>query len=167
MANKNCKKRKDALKKKNAEETFRFQTRWGVKKLFGDVPDLYHLCLETEMDYIIELGLHEELLSIKRMVDEIKTVLNAEPVAKVGDFSHSIVAASLGIAKIANIKEFGIPTAWHEMIEKKILSIYYPGDLRNKVVEYARELGYNTSTYLGQPIVKFNKLYIKIERRKV
>lgn len=32
-------------------------------------------------------------------------------------------------------------------------------------VEWAKMNGYNTSTYLGQPIVKFTKLYIRIERR--
>jgi hypothetical protein len=71
----------------------------------------------------------------------------------------------LGIAKIADINKFGIPTSWDELIKKKILSIYYPDEIRNQVVEYAKEKNYNTSTYLGQPIVKFNQLYIKISRK--
>jgi hypothetical protein len=76
-----------------------------------------------------------------------------------------LVAISLGIAKIADINKFGIPTSWDELLNKKILSIYYPDEIRNQVVEYAKEKNYNTSTYLGQPIVKFNQLYIKINRK--
>ena len=34
-----------------------------------------------------------------------------------------------------------------------------------KSVEYAKNKNYNTSTYLGQPIVKFNHLFIKIDRK--
>ena len=162
----NDKKRKNALKKKSAAETLKFQAQWGVKKQFGKVAELYNLCLETEIDYIVELDLHEELLCIKKFADDIRRTLNTEPIAEEGDFHHSLVAISLGIAKIAEIKDFGIPVDWQEMIVKKMLSIYYPGDTRNSVVECAKELGYNTSTYLGQPIVKFNRIYIKIARKK-
>ena len=162
----NDKKRKDAIEKKTAAETLKFQAQWGMKKQFGEASSLHTLCLETETDYIIELNLHEELLSIKNFIDSIRTALNTEPVAEIGDFQNSLVAISLGIAKIAEIKDFGIPVDWQEMIVKKMLSIYYPCETRNNVVEYAKRLGYTTSTYLGQPIVKFNRLYIKIARKK-
>ena len=161
----NDKKRKNALKKKSAADTLKFQAQWGVKKQFGEVAELYNLCLETEIDYIIELDLHEELLSIKKFADDIRTTLNTEPIAEEGDFHHSLVAISLGVAKIADIKNLGTPLSWQDMIQKKILSIYYPGDTRNSVVECAKKLGYNTSTYLGQPIVKFTQIYVKIGRK--
>ena len=35
----------------------------------------------------------------------------------------------------------------------------------NHLYEYAKNKNYNTSTYLGQPIVKFNHLFIKIDRK--
>lgn len=117
------------------------------------------------MDYIIKLDLQEELLSIKSFVDDVKTGLGVEPIPELGDFYHSLVAISLGIAKIADINKFCVPTAWHDLIKKKILSIYYPDEIRNQVVEYAKNKNYNTSTYLGQPIVKFNHLFIKIDRK--
>lgn len=165
MANKKDKKRKDALKKKSAIESLKFQTRWGFVNQFGTPSSLYSVFLETELDYIIELGLQEELLSIKRFIDDIKLGLCVEPIPELGDFYHSLVAISLGISQIADINKFGIPTSWDELIKKKILSIYYPDEIRNQVVEYAKEKNYNTSTYLGQPIVKFNQLYIKINRK--
>ena len=157
--------RKDALKRKSAIESLKFQTRWGFVNQFGTPSSLYSVFLETELDYIIELGLQEELLSIKRFIDDIKSGLCVEPIPELGDFYHSLVAISLGISQIADINKFGIPTSWDELLNKKILSIYYPDEIRNQVVEYAKEKNYNTSTYLGQPIVKFNQLYIKINRK--
>ena len=162
MANKKDKKRKNALKKKSTIEALKFQTKWGFEKQYGVPSSLYSVFLETELDYIIELELQEELLSIKGFIDDVKKGLGVWPIPELGDFNHSLVAISLGIAKIADINKFGIPTPWHELIKKKILSIYYPDEIRNQVVEYAKENNYNTSTYLGQPIVKFNHLFIKI-----
>ena len=159
------KKRKDALKKKSTIDALKFQARWGFEKQFGVPSSLYSVFLETELDYIIELELQEDLLSIKRFIDDIKSGLGLEPIPELGDFYHSLVAISLGISQIADINKFGIPTSWDELIKKKILSIYYPDEIRNQVVEYAKEKNYNTSTYLGQPIVKFNQLYIKISRK--
>ena len=144
----------------------KFQTRWGYEKQFGVSSSLYSALLDTELNYVIELGLHEDLLSIKNFVEDVKNCLGVEPIVELGDFYHSLVAISLGIAKIADIDSFGVPTPWHDLIKKKILSIYYPDEIRNQVVEYAKEKNYNTSTYLGQPIVKFNKLFIKIDRKK-
>ena len=165
MANKKDKKRKDALKNKSTIEALKFQAKWGFEKQFGAPSSLYSVFLETEVDYIIKLELQEELLSIKSFIDDVKTGLGVQPIPEVGDLYHSLVAISLGIAKIADINKFGVPTPWHDLIKKKILSIYYPDEIRNQVVEYAKERNYNTSTYLGQPIVKFNQLFIKIERK--
>ncbi len=165
MANKKDKKRKDALKKKSTIEALKFQSRWGFEKQFGVPSSLYSVLLEIEADYIIELDLQEELLSIKSFVDDVKTGLGVEPIPELGDFYPSLVAISLGIAKIADINKCPLPTPWHDLIKKKILSIYYPDEIRNQVVEYAKNKNYNTSTYLGQPIVKFNHLFIKIDRK--
>lgn len=166
MVNKKDKKRKDTLKRRSTIDALKFQARWGFEKQFGVPSSLYSVFLETELDYIIELELQEDLLSIKSFIDDVKTELSVEPIPELGDFSHSLVAISLGIAYIADINKFCVPTPWHELIKKKILSIYYPDEIRNQVVEYAKEKNYNTSTYLGQPIVKFNQLFIKIDRKK-
>ena len=166
MINKKDKKRKDVLKEKSTIEALKFQTRWGYEKQFGVSSSLYSALLDTELNYVIELGLHEDLLSIKNFVEDVTNCLGVEPIVELGDFSHSLVAISLGIAYIADINKFCVPIPWHELIKKKILSIYYPDEIRNQVVEYAKVKNYNTSTYLGQPIVKFNKLFIKIDRKK-
>ena len=73
---------------------------------------------------------------------------------------------ALGIAQINEINNIGIPLTWSEMVEKKMLTIYYPEEYRNQIIDWAKANGYNTSTYLGRPIVKFSKLYIIIERTR-
>lgn len=165
MINKKDKKRKDVLKERSTIEALKFQTRWGYEKQFGVSSSLCSALLDTELNNVIELGLHEDLLSIKNFVEDVKNCLGVEPIVELGDFYYSLVAISLGIAKIADINRLGMPTAWHELMKKKILSIYYPNEIRNIVVEYAKQKNYNTSTYLGQPIVKFNRLFLKIDRK--
>ena len=71
---------------------------------------------------------------------------------------------ALGIGRLGSIKDMELPTDWNELIRKKLLKIYYPDEVRNKIFEWAKASGYNTSTYLGQPIVKFSKLFVLLER---
>ena len=52
----------------------------------------------------------------------------------------------------------------NELMKKKLLKIYYPEEVRNKIFEWAKTNGYNTSTYLGQPMVKYAKLFILLDR---
>ena len=166
MSKEKEKKHKDALKQRSTVETLKFQTLWGFKNQFGKPKDLQSLWLEAELEYIIELRLEEDLLSIKGLVENIKATFRIEPLSEAGDFCNSIVANSLGIAKTVDINNIGTPTAWHDMIKKKILSIYYPNDIRNQVFDYAKSHNYNTSTYLGEPIVKFKQIYIMIKGKK-
>lgn len=53
---------------------------------------------------------------------------------------------------------------WKGLLNKKLIPLYYPEKIRNKVIAWAHENGYTTSTYLGQPIIKFNKLFLLIKR---
>lgn len=76
----------------------------------------------------------------------------------------SPTAVALGIACVEDINNIGIPLTWSEMIKQKLLTIYYPEECRNQIIEWAKTNGYNTSTFLGRPIVKFCKLYLVIER---
>ena len=166
MKNKHLQKQSNTVKQKTMIESLIFQTNWGLKKLYKNPSDLISTLVKVELDYIIELNLFEDLLMIKKFVDDVKSTFDIEPVAERGDFCRSLVALGLGIGKINDIANFGIPIAWHELLEKKILSIHYPTDVRNSIVEYAKNNGYNTSTYLGKPIIKFNKFFVLLERAR-
>lgn len=153
-------------KQKAMVDSLVFQTNWGIKKLYGTPNDLITILVKTELDYIVELNLFEDLLLVKKFIDKVKQVFGVEPVAELGDFYRSPVALALGIGKIDDIAKLNTPIAWHELLEKKLLSIYYPTDVRNSIVDYAKNNGYNTSTYLGKPIIKLNKFFVLLERAK-
>lgn len=157
-------KRNDALKLKSAIETLNFQTSWGLKKFGGVEGEKYATLAKVEVDYLTELGLVQDILFIKDLVDGIRKEFQVEPCVELGDFCNSLVTIALGIGRVENLHSMGLPNDWKELMQKKLLKIYYPDEARNKIFEWARANGYNTSTYLGQPIVKFNKLFILLER---
>ncbi len=159
-------KRKSNLEKKTADESLRFQTLFGLKQMGQEDEKFFPKLAETEISFISELGLTQDILDLKNLIDGIKANLQVEPTPEIGDFCTSITAIALKIASIANLDEQQMPTSWQDLIDKKILTIYFSEDKRNAVAAWAKANGYNTSTYLGCPIVKFGKLYIKIGRTR-
>ena len=166
MAKKKNQKKAESQAKKSAVETLRFQTHWGLKKLGHEYGNLFHQFVDAEVDYIAELELAQDMLAIKSLVDGVKQAFGMTPTPEKGDFAKSPTAVAIGIAQVEDINNIGIPLTWSEMIEQKLLTIHYPEEYRNQIVDWAKANGYNTSTYLGRPIVKFSKLYIIIERTR-
>ena len=159
-------KKAESQAKKSAVETLRFQAHWGLKKL-GHDDDMFHQLVDAEGDFIAELELAQDMLAIKSLVDGVKQSMKATPTPEKCDFMKSPTAVALGISCLEEINNIGIPLTWSEMIEQKLLTIYYPEEYRNQIIDWAKANSYNTSTYLGRPIVKFSKLYIVIERTRV
>ena len=154
MTKKKKQNRKQQIANKNAVESLRFQTHYGLKVKGYEEGDFFQQLADVEVDFISELGLTQDILD------------HEEPTPMIGDFSTSICAIALKIASIPELDKMLLPVSWQEQMDKKILTIYYPEEKRNAVVEWAKINGFNTSTYLGQPIVKFTKLYIRIERTR-
>lgn len=166
MSKKKNLKKAESKAKKSAVETLRFQAHWGLKQL-GHDDDMFHQLVDAEVDFIAELELAQDMLAIKSLVDGVKQSLKATPTPEKGDFMKSPTAVALGISCLEEINNIGIPLTWSKMIEQKLLTIYYPEEYRNQIIDWAKANSYNTSTYLGRPIVKFSKLYIIIERTRV
>jgi hypothetical protein len=166
MKNRHHQKRNDTIKQKALIESLIFQTNWGIKKIYGSPEDSITEIIKTELDCIVELNLVEDLLIIKKFVDDVKSAFNIKPVAERGDFCNSCVAFALGIGGMNVITELNMPADWKRLAEKKILSIYYPNDVRNSIVDYAKQNGYNVSTYLGKPMIKLSKLFVLLDRTK-
>ena len=166
MKNKHLQKRSNAVKQKGIIESLVFQTNWGLKRLYEPPNDFIGTLVKAELDYIVELNLFEDLLMIKKFVDDVKSTFDIEPVAERGDFCRSPVAIALGIGKVDDITKIRTPIAWHELLAKKLLSIYYPTDMRNSIADYAKNNGYNTSTYFGKPMIKFNVMFLLLERAR-
>ena len=166
MKNRHLQNRSNAIKQKALIESLIFQTNWGIKKIYGSPEDSITEMVKTELDYIVELNLFEDLLKIKKFVDDVKSTFSTEPVAEHGDFCNSLVALALGIGRINIITELNAPADWQGLAEKKILGIYYTNDIRNAIVDYAKQNAYNISTYLGKPIIKLNKIFVMLDRAK-
>ena len=165
MSKKKNLKKAESKAKKSAVETLRFQAHWGLKQL-GHDDDIFHQLVDAEVDFIAELELAQELLAIKSLVDGVKQSFVVTPTPEKGDFVKSPIAVALGIAYIEDINNIGLPLTWSEMIEQKLLTVYYSEECRNQIIDWAKANGYNTSTYLGRPIVKLSKIYVIIERAR-
>ena len=166
MKNRHLQNRSNTIKQKALIESLIFQTNWGIKKIYNSPTDSVISMTNAELNSIIELKLFEDLLTVKKFVDDVKSVFYIEPVTERGDFCNSCVAFALGIGGMNVITELNMPADWKRLAEKKILSIYYPNDVRNSIVDYAKQNGYNVSTYLGKPIIKLNKIFVMLDRTK-
>lgn len=166
MAKKKNQKKSDVQARKSAVEALRFQTHWGLKQLGQEDGNMFHQLADAEVDTIAELELAQDLMAIKSLVDGAKQSFVVTPTIEKGDFTESPTAIALGIAFVNDLNSIGIPLTWREMVDRKLLSIYYPEEYRNQVVDWAKANGYNTSTYLGKPIVKFSKLFLVIGRTR-
>ena len=166
MKNKHQKKQSNTVKQKAMIDSLIFQTNWGIKKIYNSPTDSVISMANAELNSIIELKLFEDLLTVKKFVDDVKSAFSIEPVAERGDFCNSLVAHALGIAHKNETIELSTPADWLKLAEKKILSIYYTNDIRNTIVDYAKQNGYNISTYLGKPIIKLSKIFVLLDRIK-
>ena len=166
MAKKKNQKKAESQAKKSAVGTLRFQAHWGLKQLGNEDGNLFHKLVDAEVNFIAELDLAQDMLAIKSLIDGVKQSFKATPILEKGDFVKSPTAVALGIASVEDINNIGIPLTWNEMIAQKILTIYYPEEYRNQIIDWAKANGYCSSTYLGRPMVKFSKLYIIIDRTR-
>lgn len=166
MAKKKNQNSKQKLAKKSAVESLRFQTHYGLKMMGRADEDIFQKLADTEVNFIAELDLTQDILDLKSLVDGVKRNLQVTPTPAKGDFCTSITSIALGIASIPVIDEMQMPESWQDLINKKMLTIYYPEEKRNAVVSWAKANGFTTSTYLGRPIVKFNQIYVIIERTR-
>ena len=167
MTKKRKQNRKNELSEKRAVESIRFQTHFGFKQIGHKDTDMFHRLADAEINVIEELDLTDDILGIKNLVEGVRRALNVEPILEKGDFCTSIVAIALGISKIPVLDDMKMPIVnWQDRINKKILTLYYPEESRNAVAEWAKANDYNTSTYLGRPVVKFKQLFIIIERTR-
>ena len=142
MTKKKNQKKAEAHAKKSAVETLRFQAHWGLKQL-GHEDDMFNQLIDAEVDFIAELELAQELLAIKSLVDGVKQSFVVTPTPEKGDFVKSPTAVALEIAQVEDINKIGLPLTWSEMIAQKILTIYYPEEYRNQIVDWAKQTSYN------------------------
>lgn len=163
MAKKNQKK-SEKLAKKAVVESLEFQAHWGLKLLGFEDGISLHQILDEEIAEIAELNLASDLLKIKNFVEKIEQNFAVKPTPEKGDFAKSLTAIGLGFARVENLENLGVACSWREFSEQKLLAIYFPEAFRNKIIDFAAQNGYQTSTHLGDPIIKFRNLWLALKR---
>ena len=166
MTKKQNQKRKQELAERSLVESLSFQVHYGLKMMGREEDELFQQLANAEINFISELGITQDILSLKNLVDGVKRDLQVEPTPEKGDFQTSVSAIALGIASIPSLDSMKIPVSWEELVKKRMLEIFYPEDIRSQVLQWAKQNGFSTSTYLGQPIVKFDKIYIVVKRTR-
>lgn len=166
MVKKQNQKRKQELAERSLVESLSFQVHYGLKMMGREEDDLFQQLADAEVNFISELGLTQDILSLKNLVEGVKRDLQVEPTPEKGDFQTSVSAIALGIASISSLDSMKVPVSWEELIKKRMLEIFYPEEKRSLVLQWAKQNGFSTSTYLGQPIVKFNKIYVVMKRTR-
>ena len=164
MAKKKNQKKAEAHAKKSAVETLRFQAHWGLKQLGHDDGNLFHQFVDTEVNFIAELELAQDMLAMKALVDDVKQAFGVTPTPEKGDLTKSPTSVALGIAYVEDMNNMGNSLSWSEMKEQKLVKIYYPEEYRNQIINWAKQKGFNTSTYLGMPMIKFSHIFLVIDR---
>lgn len=164
MAKNKNQKRKDAISLKNAQETLRFQVQWGLKKLGVSEGEVIYKLAMVELEHITELGLTQDLLNMKKLIDGVEQQFGASVTPDKAPFAQSIVCIALGIARLNDMANLGLPMNWANAITQKMLPVHFSDSVRNDVVAWAKQNGFNTSTYLGKPIAKFSHIYLIIDR---
>lgn len=163
-----AKKRKDfhkqeTLARKSTLQSLEFLISFGLKQI--NLENTFHEHVDAELKEIIELDLYKDLLDIKKLVDAIKLHFTADTIKDKGNLCNSYVCIALGLSHIENPHNIKTaPNMWRELLKQKLITIYYPKEIRNKVVVWAKDNGYTTSTYLGQPIIKFSKFFLSIKQ---
>lgn len=166
MVKKQNQKRKQELAERSLVESLSFQVHYGLKMMGREADDLFQQLADAEVNFISELGLTQDILSLKNLVEGVKKDLQVEPTPEKGDFQTSVSAIALGIANISSLDSMKVPVSWEALIKKRMLEIFYPEEKRSQVLQWAKQSGFSTSTYLGQPIVKFDKIYVVMKRTR-
>ena len=110
------------------------------------------------------LGLADNLLTLKDIVDAVKRDLNALPEPFDGNLSGCLVAYCLGIVTSNPLeKDLLMPIA--DYVTPLQVSLRYDNNVRNEVVNWIKEHGYTeVKTRLGQPILKMSKIVVEFKR---
>ena len=158
MMNKNQnQKRKAQLQNKSKNESFRFQVEFARRQqgltIAPDAPELI-----AESAAICNNGLTGAILALATLVKDAK-VLGIEPEYDKCSLNGACVPYILGITAAE-------PNGVNPFSDALPLQVRlaYDNEVRNKVVELAKSKGYETSTRLGQPIIKLPNMVVEVKR---
>lgn len=158
-------KRKQQLQKRAQDESLAFQTLFGAKQRIGALSSEIEERIKEEILIFQNLGLAEDLLTLKKLIEGVKKELGYQSEPSKGILAGSYVAYSLGL-------EPSNPMSTGKDIEPKdfqvalplALTISYDNEIRNEVVSWMKGQGCEFTTYMSQPMLKLKNTRVIIRR---
>jgi DNA polymerase III alpha subunit len=160
---KKVKKRRQQLQQRTVNNALMFNTMFGARQKFGEVPADVEQRIAEEVLVFQNLGVAEQLLTLKDIIDHIKLDLGFQAEPTKGILAASYAAYCLGLepsnpmdtSNELNPLDFTLPFN---------LTISYDNEIRNQAVDWMKSHGYEVTTYLGQPLLKLNQVRVLIRR---
>lgn len=156
-------KRKQQLRQQTINDSLRFHTLFGAKLKFKEITPEIETRLNEEILVFKNMGVAEDLLTLKDIIDIVRGELNYQAETSKGILAGSYTAYCLELEPSCpmdtgnelNPQDFTLPL---------YLTISYDNEIRNQAVNWMKEHGYELTTYLGQPLLKIKQVRVLIRR---
>ena len=155
-------KRKAQLATRAKNESFRFQVEYMRKQKGIEIMGMEQN-LTAELDAICKNGLTDALLDLAKIVEGMRKELGFEQETDKCSLNGSLVPFILGITATQPDCTTYNPDIFTAQQPLQV-TIAYDNEVRNRVVDWVKVNGYETSSYLGQPLLKLKNVRIVIRR---
>ena len=165
------KRRKAELKRRQEEESFRFQVMHGLKSRPDCGIPADNIVLDGELESIFHHGLAKGMLQLRDMINAVKDGLGISPVDEMCSLNGNITPYLLGITSVNPLEYADIDLdRVCRLADKRLtevplkVEICYNDDARNKVFDWLTEHGYRTAVMYYQTIVRLENVFVTIKR---
>ena len=162
MAKKNN-QRKAELTARSKSESLIFQTMWGARQKMGEVNDDVEQRINEEIMVLNNMGLAEDILTLKNALDSLRRDLNIVSEPSKGILAGSVVAYCLDLEP-TNPLETGSLLNPSDFLPPQQLTVSFDNEVRNQAVDWLKQHGFTVTTLLGQPMLKLPNIRVSIRR---
>lgn len=166
MSKKNDQKRKAQLAQKAVKESFAFQVKFAketaMPKLSADDDRL-----QTEIDTICAKDLNVAMLTLGKLMSDIKKELGIVPEEGMNSLDGTLVPYILGATEVNPLETSATTELFMDAdaIELPLqVKIVYDNEVRNKVIDWLKAHDETVTTIIGVPVLKLPNIVIEINR---
>ena len=156
-------RRKAAIAAKSKAESLKFQALWGARQKMGEVPAEVENRINEEIMVLNNMGLAEDILTLKNALDSLRRDLNIVSEPSKGILAGSVVAYCLDLEP-TNPLETGSLLNPSDFLPPLQLTISFDNEVRNQAVDWLKQHGFTVTTLLGQPMLKLPNIRVSIRR---
>lgn len=157
------KRRKAALDARKWCETLDFQTQWCVRKRGLELTSAMVKRVEEEQAFFCAAGLAEDLLALKGALEGLHTELETDVLEAGRSIAQSVVAYCLGVVPECPVMEEGSGCGLQLKLPFYV-ELFLNPEKRNAASEWLSVHGFDMTTYMGQPMIRMNRLRVVLRR---